>query len=169
MKKLLIALTLLTSMSTFAGENDGFYFAYEKNRPLKNGIVYYEEDERMMKLYGHQGIGGFKDLVLEVNKQDQLVVKNTVNRRSNVIAVIDTESCGDVDNYEEEKVTLCSVDFIGKNKIKVKDKKVLRGWTDANGAPQIPQWHKDFYFTLVLDGKKVSKAYCMDHFLSCRL
>ena len=169
MKKLLIGLTLLTSMSTFAGANDGFYFAYKKDQPLKNGIVYYEEGERMMKLYGHQGIGGFKGLVLEVNEQDELVVKNTVNRRSNVIAVIDTETCGHVDNYEEEKVTLCPVDFIDNNKIKVKDKKVLRGWTDANGFPQIPKWYKDFYFTLVLNGKKTSEAYCMDHFLSCRL
>lgn len=176
MKKLLIGLVLLLNFNyLYAAEEEseesenGFYYLLEDTSPIQNGLVYYEKDEKLMRLYGHQGLEGFKNFSFNVNTSSDLILNNSKDGTKMKIGRINQDECGKVENYKGEAFNLCLVKFSGKNKIEVESKKRPGGFTDANGFPQIPSIQKNFYFTLILKGKTVSKTDCIDHFLSCRL
>lgn len=172
MKHVILGLTLMCALMSFssAANAKAFYYEFSEGQPVKNGIVYYEKDEKLMKLYGHQeGISGFHDYLFEVDDNNRLIVTDITKNLVIQFGAIDINNCPTVENYYGESVSLCRVSFGEGNEIDVSSRRFFDGWTDANGAPSVPYLSQDFNFTLIWSGKKVSVSGCMDHFLSCRL
>lgn len=167
--KILLVSVLFVTFNSFSADK-GFYYEYQNQSPVENGIIYYgasqnTKDSIFLKLYGHQGLEGFKGYKVQVDAKNNIML---IGKKTYILGKVNKEECGDAETYEEDRVELCLIEFNDSSLIEVRTDHGLEGWTDANGFPQMPHFVKHYIFRLEVEGKKVSETRCEDHFLSCR-
>ena len=170
MKSLLIAIMAIVSFSFSAKATDaqeGYYYEYQNKKAVKNSIVFYERKHGLMKLAGNS-LDGFDNLTFSVNFADQVVVTDEDSGLDSQIGEVDLDTCVDTENYQGREVFLCLINFYGNNRIEMeKDKKLVIRRT-ANGFPRGFGIDVERVFSLIIDGKAISEASCIENFLSCR-
>ncbi|MEH0860900.1 hypothetical protein [Halobacteriovorax sp. DPLXC-1] len=170
MKKLLFVFIAISSLSLSASARDaqeGYYYEYQKNKPVENSIVFYERNEGLMKFSGNS-LEGFENYTFYVNSANQVVSVNEESGVDALIGEVDLETCVDTENYQGREVFLCLISFYEDNGFEMeKDKKLVIRRT-ANGFPRGFGFDVERIFSLIIDGREVGNTSCIDNFLSCR-